>query len=116
MKIQNVLGLIFLVLPGLAGAVGAIAVDNQQGDGSPGYGIVTGKGSQREAEGAAMAECRRKGNERCRIAVWFNGCGAYASSSRTYGVGWGRTVEIASANAMEKCDQRSCKVHVAGCD
>lgn len=38
---------------------------------------------------AAMRECRASGNRSCKVAVWFEVCGAYAGDPRYYGIGWG---------------------------
>jgi len=33
------------------------------------------------------------GNESCKVVVWFDKCGAYASSNEKYGIGWGDSEE-----------------------
>lgn len=104
------------VLPTLVFAVGAIAIDDEVGETEPGYGIATGKDSEAQAKSAALANCRKAGNDNCKIAVWFKGCGAYAASKKYSGVGWGKTIEIAERVALEKCGSSSCKVQVSECD
>lgn len=104
------------LLPGFAFAVGAIAVDDEEGEDEPGYGIAVGKPSRADAERAALAECRKAGNKNCKVAVWFEGCGAYATSRKYYGVGWGRTIKIAEEKALQACNQRGCEIKLSECD
>ncbi|HEX2552434.1 MAG TPA: DUF4189 domain-containing protein [Microvirga sp.] len=98
-----------------AWALGAIAVDSEQGQraGDEGYGI--GWGNTRAAASAdALRACRRAGNESCRVLVWFETCGAYAANRSTYGVGWGRTQEDAEEMALEKCGR--CRIVLSECE
>lgn len=103
-------------LVGEAFAFGAIAVDDQRGDRSPGYGFATGKRTEEAAKRAAMQQCRESGNHHCRIAVWFKRCGAYASSNRFYGYGYGDNKRVAMKNALEGCGRSACRVVVAECE
>ena len=105
-----------VVLPAASFATGAIAIDEQQGDDEVGYGIATGKNGKDAAFSAALAECRKAGNKNCKAKVWFEGCGAYASSTKYYGVGYGKSLKIAEAMALDNCGQRSCEVKVSECD
>lgn len=107
---------IAMTLPMLSFATGAIAVDDQVGDEEPGYGIAVGKNGKDEALRAAVAECRRAGNRNCKAMVWFEGCGAYASSKNYYGIGFGKTLRAAEKMALDKCGKASCEVHVSECD
>lgn len=113
---QLLLAALALALPALSFATGAIAIDEQVGDEDPGYGIAVGKDSKEEAQRAALAECKKAGNANCKVRVWFEGCGAYASSSKYYGIGYGRNLKIAENMALENCGQRSCEVKVSECD
>ena len=113
---MGLLGLAMLALAGSAMATGAIAVDDEEGDEDVGYGIATGHDSKDAAQKAALAQCRKAGNKNCRIAVWFEGCGAYASSKKYYGVGWGKTLKAAESKALEACGRSSCAVEVSECD
>jgi hypothetical protein len=97
-------------------AVGAIAVDDEVGDTDPGYGFSTGHANKDEARRAAMAECKKAGNDNCKFAVWFETCGAYAASKKYYGVGWGSTAAAAKRMALEKCGNSACKIKVAECE
>ena len=103
-------------LPFQASAAGAIAVDDQVGDKDPGYGFVTGADSREEAGKAAMKECRKSGNTSCQIVARFDQCGAYASSKKYSGAGWGKTQKAAEKMALEKCGHERCKVHVSDCE
>jgi hypothetical protein len=97
-------------------AYGAIAVDDQRGDRSPGYGFATGKRTEEAAKRAAMQQCREAGNHNCKIAVWFKQCGAYASSNRYYGYGYGDSKHVAMKNALDGCGRSACRVVVAKCE
>jgi len=56
-------------IPFQASAAGAIAVDDQVGDAEPGYGFVTGHATRDEAGKAAMKECKKSGNDSCKIQI-----------------------------------------------
>ncbi|MGY8904250.1 MAG: DUF4189 domain-containing protein [Burkholderiales bacterium] len=105
-----------LVLPLSTFAVGAIAVDDQQGDSEPGYGISTGASSKQEAQRQAVKECRKAGNDSCKVVVWFETCGAYAASRNYFGIGYGSTLEKAERMALKECGHNRCKVHVSDCE
>ena len=62
---------ITLCLPASAFAVGAIAVDDVEGDAAAdvGYFAVTGEDSQAVAKAAAMKGCRAEGMKNCKIGV-----------------------------------------------
>jgi hypothetical protein len=99
-------------------AVGAIAVDDVEGDAASdvGFNIVGGFDSEKEAKAAALKECKAAGNKNCKIGVWYTKCGAYASSKTSYGYGTGSTKAVASAKAIEGCDDKACKIVVADCE
>jgi hypothetical protein len=105
-----------LVLPMVCFAAGAIAVDDEEGETDPGYGVITGAKSREEASRQALAECRKHGNKECKVVVRFDKCGAYAGSKKYFGVGWGNTLQAAQKKALEECGQGSCKVLVAECE
>lgn len=115
-KMKFLLASLALTLPVLSFATGAIAVDEQQGDEEPGYGISVGKDGKDAAQRAALEECRKAGNKSCKNMVWFEGCGAYASSLRYYGVGYGKTLKAAEKMALDACGKASCEVKVSECD
>jgi hypothetical protein len=107
-----------LLLPstGNAWAEGAIAVDDQPGEkpSDAGYGIGFGD-SKESAQTAALAKCNGEGNTSCKIVVWFDKCGAYASSNEKYGIGWGDTEDDAKSKAMEQCGNGHCRVVASDC-
>lgn len=116
-KILKALALSLLLAAPLASfAAGAIAVDDEVGDAEPGYGLVTGEGSRESASSAALAMCRRSGNANCKVVARFDTCGAYASSKKFYGAGWGASEAAARSMAMERCGNDACQVHVAECE
>ena len=97
-------------------AIGAIAVDDEVGAAEPGYGLVTGFATEREAQRAALKECRDAGNEECETVLTFKGCGAYAASRSYYGVGSGSSLTAAERKAIEACGNNACKVVVSDCE
>jgi len=105
-----------LALSGGAWAEGAIAVDDQPGQkpSDAGYGIAFGD-SKASAEQAALAKCNSMGNESCKVVVWFDKCGAYASSNEKYGIGWGDSEDAAKDKAMEQCGNGHCRVVASDC-
>ncbi len=107
-----------LVAPMSAFAVGAIAVDDEEGDKASdvGYYVATGEDSEGAAKKAAMKGCRELGMKNCKIGVWFTKCGAYAASKENYGYGTGKSKQAASDAAIDGCGQKSCKVVAAECD
>ena len=115
-KFASLIVCLGFLFQGSAFAVGAIAVDDSVGDTDPGYGFVTGEDSESDAKKAALKQCRSSGNDNCKIVVWFKTCGAYASSKKFYGYGFGASKSVATAAALEMCGQNSCKVVVAECE
>ena len=104
------------VFPTIVFAVGAIAIDDEAGVEDPGYGIAIGKASKEAATKEALAQCKKAGNDNCKVKVWFDGCGAYATSKNFYGVGYGSTQKIAESKALNECGKTSCEVKVSECD
>lgn len=95
-------------------ALGAIAVDDEVGDTDPGFGVATGYDTEAEAKAAAMKFCKEQGNK-CEVVGWFKTCGAYVSSKKDSGYGFGASKAVAIAKAKEVCGA-SCKVIVAECE
>lgn len=116
--IQRMLAAAALVfaMPIGAMAAGAIAVDDEVGETEPGYGFVTGYDTREEASRAAMKECRKSGNKNCQVVARFDKCGAYASSKKYAGAGWGATKKAAEKMALEKCGNQRCEVRVSDCE
>jgi Domain of unknown function (DUF4189) len=101
---------------GGAWAEGAIAVDDQAGNkpSDAGYGIGFGD-TKESAQAAALRICKSAGNDSCKVVVWFQNCGAYASSVEKYGIGWGESEEIAKSKALETCGNSNCRVVASEC-
>ena len=96
-------------------AYGAIAVDDHKGSKDPAYGFATGHSSEGAAKASALKFCKQHAPN-CKVVGWFKQCGAYASSKRFYGYGWGPTKAVATKNALEMCGNKHCEVHVAKCE
>jgi hypothetical protein len=94
-------------------AFGAIAVDDEQGDDEPGFGLVTGADTAEKAKSGALKMCKKEGNDNCKVVVWFKQCGAYAASKKYYGYGYGASEAVASKKALEMCGNKNCKVKVS---
>ncbi|MFD2264376.1 DUF4189 domain-containing protein [Lacibacterium aquatile] len=109
--------LALLIAPVGAFAAGAIAIVDEEGldPEDVGYGIGYGK-SKEAAQAAAMNECKKAGNTGCKVAVWFETCGAYAGNKTHYGIGYGRSEAIAKKMALDECGAKSCKIIVSDCD
>lgn len=117
MKIQSIAFLfaLNLLVPATAFAFGAIAVDDQMGDTDPAYGFATGEDDKASAQKKALKYCKENGDN-CKVVVWFETCGAYASSKKYYGYGYGATKAVATKKALEMCGRNSCQVVVAECE
>lgn len=96
----------------------AIAVDDTElsHPDNVGYGYSDSEPSRSAAERSALSECRKAGNQNCRIALWFESCGAYAASHRNYGVGWGASEQAANAKALRECGSTACTIVVSLCE
>jgi hypothetical protein len=101
---------------GSAFATGAIAVDDQPGQkpSDAGYGIGFGD-SKESAQKAALAKCNTAGNTSCKVVVWFEKCGAYASSNAKYGIGWAATEDDAKSKALDQCGNGQCRLVASDC-
>lgn len=104
-----------LLASGSAFAFGAIAVDDQVGDTDPAYGFATGENDKEAAKKKALKYCKEHGDN-CKVVVWFETCGAYASSRKYYGYGYGSTKAKATSEALKMCGRSSCEIVVAECE
>jgi hypothetical protein len=107
---------LLLPLASNAWAEGAIAVDDQPGEkpSDAGYGIGFGD-SKESAQKAALAKCNSMGNDTCKVVVWFEKRGAYASSNEKYGIGWADSEDDAKSKALEQCGNGHCRVVASDC-
>jgi hypothetical protein len=134
----GLLVVIVLLMPSLAFAFGAIAVDDVKptevdrqivtGVGTKaevktfevdkasesGYSIVMGQNTEALAKTGAMNACKEAGNKNCKVVVLFTKCGAYASSQTASGSGTGKTKQEAVNNALAGC--ANCNVVAADCE
>jgi hypothetical protein len=110
-----VTGAALAATPALA-AWDSIAVDDDTSTagGNAGYGVGTGD-SKGAAEAEAVKACKSEGNSNCKVAVSYQSCGAYASSTHHAGIGTGASKEAAGAAAKKGCGEGACKVVVAEC-
>lgn len=108
------ISLLFATSATSALAFGAIAVNDEQGMSAEeaGYGLGWGS-TQKEAEANAVNECKSVGNDNCKVAVWFEQCGAYAGDRVNYGIGYGESKQVAEKMALESCP--NCKIIVSDC-
>jgi hypothetical protein len=102
--------------PVLAAGWDSIAVDDDTGThgGDAGYGVGQGNG-RGSAEFQAMKACKDEGNSNCKIAVSYQTCGAYASSTHHAGIGTGASKDAAANAALNGCGRGACKVVVSDC-
>ena len=114
-KISTALFCLALFAHSNAFAFGAIAVDDSVGEKDPAYGISVGEDSEASAKKAALKFCKENGED-CKVVGWFKTCGAYASSTKYFGYGFGATKAVATGKAMEMCGQNSCKLVTAECE
>jgi hypothetical protein len=105
-----------LAMPLSSFAIGAIAVDDEEGETDPGFGYVTGMDSESAAKAGALKECSSQGNKNCKVAVWFKQCGAYAASKKYSGIGYGSSKRVAEAKALDECGNSACKIKVSECE
>lgn len=107
---------LFAVFVSNSFATGAIAVDDAVGEKEPGYGLVVGFPDKASAKAAALLKCKAMGNEDCKVEVWFENCGAYASSKNHSGIGYGSTLQKAETKALQECGSENCKIQVSECE
>jgi hypothetical protein len=100
-----------LLAPLPAFATGAIAVDDRGG-----YGYSVRQPGRNAAERAALYRCREATRSNCRVVLWFERCGAYASNRNTAGSGYGPGERVAIRGAMEACGERGCHIVVSACE
>jgi hypothetical protein len=95
-------------------AIGAIAVNDEQGVSASeaGYGVGWGS-TKNEAQRNAVKTCKDAGNDSCEVAVWFETCCAYAGDRVNYGIGYGDTKREAEKMALKDCP--NCKLIVSDC-
>lgn len=107
---------LLLAASGKLYAAGAIAVDDEQGEDEPGYGLIVGEDTREDAAREALKACRKSGNTHCKVVVRFDKCGAYATSKKYYGVGYGSSLKKAEAMALDACGNSRCEIKISDCE
>lgn len=84
------------------------------------YGVGKDQPSRRKAEKAAIADCRTKGGENCRVAVsTYNQCAAISGGSTTLFSAWDDTLEGVERRSVDICQDKqgnmNCQVYYADC-
>jgi hypothetical protein len=88
---------------------GAIATDTAAGS----LGSATGKVSADEAEEAALADCRAKGGNNCKLQISYrNGCGAVVVGGDDLEINSAATLDEAIQKGMDLCNSVSKDCHV----
>ncbi|MGL4489727.1 MAG: DUF4189 domain-containing protein [Rhizobiaceae bacterium] len=123
MKLQSIALTFLLTLAALPSAHaddskwGVIAIDAEQAEDEPFYG-VGGGATEQEATDAALSFCKEAGGVSCKVFVSYEQCGALAVTGDGT-VGWGKdtTKELAEAQALKGCeDPAKCKIVVSDCN
>lgn len=92
---------------------GALATDGPKGI----LGGVTGVASEKEAQAAALSDCRAKGGN-CQIeATYYNHCLVLVTGDKLYNTKIAETIEEATRSAMNMCTKAdtNCRVHYSAC-
>lgn len=93
---------------------GAIATDGKVGA----LGTSTGLDSQRQAERAALAQCKAKGGTQCDVDLSYaNGCAVMIVGDNTHNSNLGQSIDEATDKAMKVCNanDKNCRVFYTGC-
>lgn len=104
-----------LLFSSQAFAFGAIAVDTSIQTKEPAYGYSIGEATREAAERSAYNYCSQH-SSKCKVIIWFKTCGAYATSRKVYGYGYGDTKAQATYDALKMCGNDHCEVRVAKCE
>ena len=100
----------------MAEAWGAIAVDQSQATGEPGYGIGGGE-SESEAKTNAITFCRENGTANgCKIMVTYENCGGVASNGHEIGWAMASTRKAVEINALKACGKDNCQLVTSDCN
>lgn len=97
---------------------GAVAFDSVAAK----MGTATDRKSSRDAERAALKDCKNRGGteKQCKktVLIYGNGCGAVALGGDLFAARGGGSVEDASANALKACemDSTGCEVLYTHCN
>ena len=94
---------------------GAIAVDKAAAELEPYYGVGNAE-TEKEASDTAVGFCKDVGGTDCQTVITYELCGALAVTGKGTG-GWGKsdTKDGAEKQALEGCEDASCKIVVSDC-
>ncbi|MFC3902284.1 protein of unknown function [Acinetobacter marinus] len=87
-------------------------------DGNGTAGIVESRNSKREAEVAAVKECKKRGGGNCKtFATYYNQCAAIAAGGERSDWARAETKELAIKISMDRCEKKgiNCRVYYSGC-
>jgi hypothetical protein len=93
---------------------GAIATDDNAGK----FGAADGARSKGAAHKGAIADCKKWGGIKCKVAiVYYNQCGVMVTGDKFGTTARGPTVDIATEIAMKECRKvdQTCTPYHAGC-
>ncbi|QVX40702.1 DUF4189 domain-containing protein (plasmid) [Ralstonia solanacearum] len=93
---------------------GAISTDGKVGA----LGTSTDLDSQRQAEHAAVSQCKAKGGTQCEVDLSYaNGCAVMLVGETTHNSNYGGSIDEATAKAMKVCNanDKNCRVFYSGC-
>lgn len=94
---------------------GAIATDSNKGS----FGASTGMPNRREAEKAALADCKSDGGNKCRVETWYrNSCAAMVVGHNGHNSGNAATLAEAKKAGLKVCEDAgdsNCHVYYAAC-
>ncbi|OXI72953.1 DUF4189 domain-containing protein [Burkholderia cenocepacia] len=93
---------------------GAISTDGKVGA----LGTSTDLDSQRQAERAALSQCKAQGGTQCEVDLSYaNGCAVMSVGENTHNSNYGASIDEATAKAMKVCNanDRNCRVFYSGC-
>jgi hypothetical protein len=82
------------------------------------FGIADGYASKGAANKTAVADCKKWGGAKCKVAIsYFNQCGVLVSGENFSQTARGPTVEVALDMALSQCKKKdpTCKLYHAGC-
>lgn len=83
------------------------------------FGGAQDKQSKRQAEKTALAECKEKGGDDCRVDLsYYNQCGAVASGGGHMGSSRAPTEREAVEHAIKTCEKAggsNCQLYFMGC-
>lgn len=93
---------------------GAVATDIAHSS----AGASVDKPTKREAEKAALAECKSNGGLACKVELTYeNGCVAMSVGNKIHNVTSDATIKIASQSSMETCKSAdtNCRIYYTAC-